>query len=217
MIAIGNFLKLTLIDYPGELACEVFCQSCNFRCLYCHNIHLVIPEYFSSPIDIDNIFEYIEKNKNKLTGVVISGGEPLFSKNILNFLKEIRRKFAIKIKIDTNGSFPELTRQIIESNLADCIAIDIKASPENYDKVCGTKTNPENILTSIEILQKSKIEKAFRMTVVKGLIEKKDIEFAKKITEGKIIFQNYRRPNFLPVNFPAFEEMTEENFRIFVN
>lgn len=214
---IGGFLKLTLIDYPGELASEIFCKGCNFRCLYCHNYHLIYPGFFSDDLSLDYVYEYLAKNKNKITGLVISGGEPLLQKDIAAFLKKIKSDYRVKVKIDTNGYETDMLKEIIKNKLADCVAMDIKASPDNYSKICGVNVNVDRILDSANLLMSTDIKTYFRMTVVKNLTTKNDIDFAKKLVGDKIIFQNYKRPKFLPANLPKFDELSEIEFSYLIN
>ena len=102
---IQGFLKLSLLDYPGTVACTLFTGGCNFRCPFCHNASLVLPEQFTAPVSEDEFFSFLNKRKGIIDGVCISGGEPLLQNDIISFIKEIK-KIGYKIKLDTNGSFP---------------------------------------------------------------------------------------------------------------
>ncbi|NJO88455.1 MAG: anaerobic ribonucleoside-triphosphate reductase activating protein [Chloroflexia bacterium] len=137
---IGGFVKQSLIDYPGKIAAVVFTQGCNFRCGYCHNPQLVLPNLFIERFDLAplNIISYLEQHRNWLDGVVVTGGEPTIHKDLPLFLKEIK-KLGYAIKLDTNGTNPHLLEQIIKNKLADYIAMDIKIAPEKnlYGKIIG--------------------------------------------------------------------------------
>lgn len=189
--------KLTLIDYPGNLACTLFLFGCNFRCGFCHNPELVIPEKAGKSIPEEKILNFLNKRKKYLEGVCITGGEPLLNKKLPEFLNKIR-KLNYKIKIDTNGSNPEMLRKIIKSNLVDYIAMDIKADRENYDILAGTEVNIKNIGESIKIILNSEINYEFRTTVIKNYHNKKIIgnigKWLKKINGeiDKFVIQNFK-------------------------
>ena len=128
--------KLTLLDYPGNVACTVFCSGCNFRCPYCHNSRLVISKNDDLEYSRQDIFDFLETRKGRLDGVCISGGEPLLNPNLKSLMERIK-EFGFKIKLDTNGSFPEHLRSIAADGLIDYVAMDIKNSPEKYLQTCG--------------------------------------------------------------------------------
>lgn len=172
---IGGLQKVSLIDFPGIISCVIFTQGCNFRCRYCHNPQLVYPELFKEEIPEDIIFEYLKKRKGMLDGVVITGGEPTIHSDILDFIKEIK-KIGYKIKLNTNGSKPEVLQEIIP--FLDYVAMDIKTSLDDveYSKVCGVKVNLEKIIRSIELVINSKISFEFRTTIDENFIDHKRIE-----------------------------------------
>ena len=109
---IGAIQKTTLIDYPGVIACTIFTQGCNFRCGYCHNPELVDPDIFKNAIDTDEVFDFLENKKGKLQGVCITGGEPTIHRDLPKFIKQIR-EMGFKVKLDTNGSNPEMVQKLI--------------------------------------------------------------------------------------------------------
>lgn len=165
---IEGIRKLTLIDYPGEVACTLFTHGCNLRCPFCHNPSLVLgqPE---NRIKTDDIADFLKKRKGVLDGVCISGGEPLLQSDIIDFLRYIRG-FGYKIKLDTNGFFPEKLAEIISLGLADYIAMDIKSSKENYSSAVGlTDIDVTPVIKSVDILKNSGIDYEFRTTAVKGI------------------------------------------------
>ena len=171
----GGFVKQSLMDYPGKMAAVIFTQGCNFRCGYCHNPQLVLPELFqSSPdFDTDKIFEYLKNRKSWLDGVVITGGEPTIHNDLPDFMKMIKG-LGYSIKLDTNGSNPEMLESIIHQNLADYIAMDIKTIPETkeYGKIIGINnidSMMDKVRKSINILKNTKIEVEFRTTALPGI------------------------------------------------
>jgi pyruvate formate lyase activating enzyme len=179
---IGGFEKQSLIDYPGKIAAVVFTQGCNFRCGYCHNPQLVLPELFlNEPEYVPlNILSYLEKHKNWLDGVVVTGGEPTIHKDLPVFLKAIK-DLGYFVKLDTNGSNPYMLERIIKKKLVDYIAMDIKIAPEKdlYGKIIGIQMTDEiieNILASIIILKNTPVEGEFRTTVIPGIHDEATVE-----------------------------------------
>ena len=171
---INGFQKLTLLDFPGHVACTIFTGGCNFRCPFCHNASLVVGEA-SEKYEEDEILAYLKKRKGILDGVAISGGEPLLQKDIIQFMKKVK-DLGFKIKLDTNGSFPEKLSEIIDSGLCDYIAVDIKNSPNKYAETVGRMGyTAERIEETIRLLASGNIPYEFRTTVVKELHDENDI------------------------------------------
>jgi len=165
---IGAFQKLSLIDYPGKISCVVFTQGCNFRCGYCHNPQLVLPELFENIIDENIIFGYLAKQKEKIEGVVITGGEPTIHKKLPEFISKIKTR-GFLVKLDTNGSNPIMLKILFEEKLLDFVAIDIKTELDNYAEMCGVNINPDIISESINLIKESSVERQFRITLLKGI------------------------------------------------
>ena len=165
-MTINGMQKLTLLDYPGNVACLIFTQGCNFRCPFCHNSGLLDMNNNCEKIDEKEVFKYLEKRRGLLDGVCISGGEPLLQKDIEDFIRKVK-DLGYKVKLDTNGSSPKKLKQLIEDGLIDYVAMDIKNDFLNYDKTAGMCTNIDNIKKSIEIIENSNIEYEFRTTIVK--------------------------------------------------
>ena len=135
---LGGLQKLTLLDFPEHVACTVFTLGCNFRCPYCHNSSLVLPGkvHEEGTVEEEEFFKFLEKRKGLLDGVAITGGEPLIHADIKEFIKKIRA-MGYLVKLDTNGSFPDRLKEILDEGLADYVAMDIKNYLEGYDRVCG--------------------------------------------------------------------------------
>jgi len=172
---LGGLQKLSLIDFPNKLSAIVFTQGCPFRCHFCHNASLVLPEKFSQCINEDDFFSFLISRKNKLDGVVISGGEPTIQNDLINFIEKIK-KMDFAIKLDTSGICPDVLNELLQKNLLDYVAMDIKAPLENYEKVIGTKVDTKKIQKSINLLLNSKILFEFRTTLVPQFHNLKDIE-----------------------------------------
>ncbi len=190
---ISGMQKLTLLDYPGNIACLIFTQGCNFRCPFCHNKDLLGDENEDS-ISVDEVFSYLDKRKGVLDGVVISGGEPLLQPDIEEFITKVKN-MGYKIKLDTNGSSPTKLKSLIDKGLVDYIAMDIKNNFTCYNETSGVNCiNIENIKRSINIIESSKVEHEFRTTVVKQLHNLGKLqEICSYLgTQTKYYIQNYR-------------------------
>lgn len=183
---ITGIQKLTLLDYPGAVACTLFTGGCNFRCPFCHNALLVDPKRVQEEGELptEDVLKFLEKRRGVLDGVAITGGEPLLHSDMPEFLRQIKA-MGYRIKLDTNGSNPELLRRILQEKLVDRVAMDIKNSPELYAKTIGRDDiDISAIEKSKDMLLKGDIEYEFRTTVVKGLHTKQSLEGAAKWIEG---------------------------------
>lgn len=167
---IGGLQKLTLLDFPGHVACTVFLQGCNFRCPFCHNTPLILG---TDEILQDDIFDFLKKRQGLLDGVAVTGGEPLLTPDIELFFRKIK-DLGYKIKLDTNGSFPEKLRFLIDNHLVDYVAMDVKNSKEKYARTAGTDRFLPEVEQSVSILLDGKIDFEFRTTVVDELHEPED-------------------------------------------
>lgn len=202
---LAGFMKLSLLDYPGELACTVFTKGCNFRCPFCHNASIVLPEeefmagdreeYKAGGTDLLSIaveqknmgehqqavrsengvsasefYDFLKSRQGKLTGVCISGGEPMLQPDLKEMIVTIR-KLGFPVKLDTNGSFPEKLEEFLAEHLLDYVAMDVKNSPLRYGETIGHAEYPSdslirNIDRSIRLLKSSGIPHEFRTTIV---------------------------------------------------
>ena len=186
---ISGLQKLTLLDFPGKLACTIFTTGCNFRCSFCHNASLVIPEAESDHMDEEEVLSFLKKREGVLDGVCITGGEPCLQNDLEVFVKKVRA-LGFAVKLDTNGSFPEKLSSLLENGLLDYVAMDIKTSRERYLEVCGIQNEKvlENIQESVEILKNSGVPHEFRSTTAKELQTEEDF---KKIGEWLKGEENY--------------------------
>ena len=146
----GGFQKLTLLDFPGKVACTVFTKGCNFLCPFCHNSFLVKDLEKADEISSDKVIEYLKKRFGVLEGVCITGGEPLLHKELETFLSQVK-EIGYAVKLDTNGSFPDRLKDLVEKGLIDYVAMDIKNSFEKYEETAGWKNGDlSKISESIE-------------------------------------------------------------------
>lgn len=202
---IAGFQKLTLLDYPNHVACIIFTKGCNFRCPFCQNSN-IINDNFDELINEKDIFDYLEKRKKILDGVVITGGEPTINKDLKDFIIKIKT-LGLKIKLDTNGYNPIMLKKLIDEKLVDYVAMDIKQTMEKYKLVSGVNINKDNILESIKILEESDIDHEFRTTVIKEYHTLEDIiNICSLFSEDtKYYLQNFRNsPNVLNKNLHGF-------------
>ncbi len=172
---IEGLQKLTLLDYPGHVACTIFAHGCNLRCPFCHNAGLVVrkPENIISQ---DELSAFLTRRKGILDGICLTGGEPLAQNDSIEFIRFLR-SFGYKIKLDTNGFYPERLETAINEGLVDYIAMDIKSSPKNYGAAVGIPDiDITPMLKSAELIRSSGIDHEFRTTAVKGLHLVSDFE-----------------------------------------
>lgn len=204
---IGGLQKLTLIDYPGKLACTVFLIGCNFRCPWCYSSELVLPEkiQIQPKIPEKEFFQFLKERRGFLEAVTVCGGEPCINEGLPQFCKRIK-KLGFLVKIDTNGSNPEMLKDLINKKLIDYVAMDIKAPKEKYSQAVETKIDIRKIQKSTDVLNKGKIDYEFRTTVVPTFHEKEDIlKIARWIKPAKKYFlQNFRPEKTID---PKFEEI----------
>ncbi|MDO5014671.1 MAG: anaerobic ribonucleoside-triphosphate reductase activating protein [Clostridia bacterium] len=181
---IKGLQKLTLLDFPGHTACTVFLPGCNFRCPFCHNASLVC-DIDEDEIPEEEFFDFLEKRKGLLDGVCVTGGEPTLQPDLKQFIYKIK-KMGYLVKLDTNGYNPTVLEDILENNLCDYVAMDIKSSPENYNKVSAVENfDFEKIRQSINLLKSHDIDYEFRTTVVEELHNEKDFESIGKLLSGE--------------------------------
>ncbi len=189
----GGFQKLTLLDFPGKVACTVFTKGCNFYCPFCHNAFLVDVQGEEESILSTDVLSYLNKRQGVLDGICITGGEPLLHDEIKIFIKDVK-SLGFSVKLDTNGSFPEKLKELVNAGLIDYVAMDIKNSFEKYPETAGYENlDLSPILKSIDILKSSVVDYEFRTTVSSPLHSVSDIEkIAQHIVGAKKYFlQNY--------------------------
>lgn len=189
----NGFQKLTLLDYPGKVACTLFTAGCNLRCPFCHNASLVTHIDNVVSYDEGEILDFLQKRQGILEGVCITGGEPLMQSGVTDFIKKVK-ELGYSVKLDTNGTFPEKLTMLAESKLIDYVAMDIKNCKEKYALTSGiTDLNIGNIEKSVEFLLSGKIGYEFRTTVVTEFHTPQDIgEIAKWIKGAdKYYLQNF--------------------------
>lgn len=172
--------KLTLLDYPGTVACTLFTQGCNFRCPFCQNASLVLPEQSPQPLLADEILDFLRKRYGILEGVAITGGEPLLQPDIADFLARVK-EIGYRIKLDTNGTNPDALAELMEEGLVDRVAMDIKSSRDGYHVAAGlSRVAVDRIDKTRALLMSGRVPFEFRTTVVNGIHNDEEI---RKIAE----------------------------------
>ena len=180
-IRFGGIQKSSLIDFPGRVSCVLFVMGCNFRCPYCHNPELVKPNgSFPPTLDNSEINRFLETRKDLLDGVVISGGEPTLQPGLFSFCQQLKA-MGYWVKLDTNGSRPDIIRELLKARVVDYIAMDIKSHPGNYSLFSPRKSISSSITESINLIMNHCTEYEFRTTCMKPIISK---EVIKKIASG---------------------------------
>ncbi len=197
-MVIGGLQKFSLLDYPEKISAIVFTKGCNFRCQFCYNPMLVWPtegagckDTFSNEKETEgypqitegDLFDFLKKRMGKLDAVVISGGEPTLHFDLPELIKKIK-EMGFLVKLDTNGTNPIMLKKLLDENLLDYIAMDIKGAPEKYEAVTGVKVNLDNIQESIIMIKESDLPYEFRSTIIPGLILAKDIKLMGEMIKG---------------------------------
>lgn len=176
IMKIHGFQKTTLLDYPGHIAATVFTGGCNFRCPFCQNGSLVLTPGNQPVIPVEDVLAHLRKRRGILEGVCITGGEPTLERGLREFILKCR-ELGYLVKFDTNGYRPEILRELLQEKLLDYVAMDIKASPENYGRATGCPDcDVEKIGESIRLLRTGSIPYEFRTTVVKGIHSVEEFE-----------------------------------------
>lgn len=185
--------KMTLLDYPGYVACTLFTGGCNFRCPFCHNALLVLDLDENYTIPEEEVLAFLKKRQGLLDGVCVTGGEPLINKDIGDFLSKVK-ELGFKIKLDTNGTNPALLKELVSQKLVDYVAVDIKNSPEKYAETVGLKSfDMSTINQTVNFLMTGSVDYEFRTTVTKQFHTEKSMEEAARFIRGakRYFLQNF--------------------------
>lgn len=189
---IAGLSKNSFVDYPGQIAAVIFTPGCNYDCFYCHNRSLIS---FDAPkIDEQMVFAFLEKRKNLIDAVVITGGEPTLQKDLEEFIVKTK-ELGYKIKLDTNGANPQAVKDLLHKNLLDYIALDYKAPFDRYNEICGGTSDGVSVIETLNIIKKSGVDYELRTTFVPQ-ISLNDIErMIKEVAPIKnFAIQHYRMP-----------------------
>ena len=191
---LAGLQKMTLLDYPQKVAATVFTCGCNFLCGFCHNPELIDIKTCNPEISEKYFFDFLKTRQNMLDGVCITGGEPTIQKDLVDFIRKIK-DLGFLVKLDTNGSNPQMLKDLYDENLLDYVAMDIKTSFDKYPKAIGIDFNLNNIKKSIGLIKQSNVDYEFRTTVVPDLVDEDDIrKIGEEVGPGKKIALQQFRP-----------------------
>ena len=200
---IGGIQKSSLIDYPGKVSSVIFCSGCNFDCPYCHNPDLVGGRSVCpNKIDTHEVYGFLDERRNFLDGVVVSGGEPTLQPGLFELCREIKN-FGFPVKLDTNGSRPRVLQYLIEENLVDYVAMDLKTDPVLYQSYIKSDCRPDPIVESIELIMDSGLDYEFRTTCVKPIVTEQTVENILELIPGARLYalQRFREGDVLHPDF----------------
>ena len=210
---IHGLAKMTLLDFPGKVACTVFLGGCDFRCPYCHNYELV--DGSAPPVmEMEELMNFLSKRQGLLDGVAVTGGEPCLNRQLPDLLKEIRAR-GFMTKLDTNGNHPAMLEKILCAGLADYVAMDIKNSPEKYAVTVGRdRMDLQPVLDSIRLLKEGRTDYEFRTTVIDELHEAEDFDKMGKMIAGakRYFLQSFADRDTVPyanLHAPSSEKMSD--------
>lgn len=212
----GGLQKTTLVDYPGKVAATVFTVGCNFRCPYCHNPELVLPDLIKKQPQIseEEVINFLSERRGLLEGLCITGGEPTLHQDLINFLEKVKA-LGYSIKLDSNGSQPQVLKEIFHKKLIDYIAMDVKTIPQKYHLVTLNQISAENILESINLIKESGIDYEFRTTVAPEIVTKEDIfQIVELIKPARAYFlQPFKGIKTLDPRFTQLKGISEEELK----
>ncbi len=191
-MVIAGKVSSTLVDFPNHIACVLFMAGCGFDCFYCHNRPLI--DGTAEPLDSDGVWEFLEKRKGQLDGVVLSGGEPTLQRGLLPFMRRIK-EMGYPIKLDTNGSRPVIVAQCVAEKLCDYVAVDYKAPMQRYREICGEKADAQAVLQTIHVLMHSGTPFEVRTTVIPQLSPIDLLLMANELpVVPRYVLNRYRKP-----------------------
>lgn len=224
LVLIGGLQKSSLIDYPEKISAIIFTQGCNFRCPYCHNPELIEGTENGEQETAESVFRFLKSRIGKLDGVVITGGEPTLHKDLPEFIKKIK-DLGFALKLDTNGTNPQMLQELIDTNLIDYIAMDIKAPLDKYSEVVCASVDTKKIQQSIDILKNSNIDYEFRTTVVKSQLTRADFEKIGALLKERRSARKYYLQRFLPtktlnrffINRSTYSDEEFEDIKVILN
>ena len=213
-VPIGGIQKLSLVDFPGHIAAALFTAGCNMRCGYCHNPELVLPERLTPSIPIDNIMLFLKSRTSRLDGVVVSGGEPTIHDDLPELIRRIK-ELGYAVKLDTNGTRPEMVGQLIKDNMIDFVAMDIKGPLEKYQTIAARPIDLEAIKETIALLIKSGVGHEFRTTVVREQLEPNDFHKVGELVHGakRFALQHFQTGTTLMPQFHNASTFSEVEFQ----
>lgn len=193
---ISGIIKSSLIDYPGLISCVLFVPGCNYNCFYCHNRSLIDGSHIL--LTPQYVTDFLQRRKGLLDGVVISGGEPTLQGDLIPFIQSVKG-LGYKIKLDTNGSRPEVVEELLRLRLCDYFAVDYKAPAEHYPMICGPGADASKVIRTIRLLSEGPVPYEVRTTVIPQLGSKELIMMAKELPAvPRYVLNRYKVPEKYP-------------------
>ncbi len=209
-----------MIEYPGKISAVVFTQGCNFRCPYCHNPELVDPARYGDCIAEEDVLSFLEKRRGKLEAVTVTGGEPTLQADLPVFLRRLK-EMAYRVKVDSNGSCPDMLEELVRKKLVDYIAMDVKAPWEKYERITAVRLAGNPIKRSIDLIIASGIDHEFRTTVPRSLLETDDllavgrmVKNARRYTIQKFVSSKTLDPSFLKETTYSDDELSSVKMKL---
>ncbi len=218
---ISGVQKFTMIDYPEKVAAIIFTPGCNMRCKFCHNKEFVLPkeikELRPSFIPQKAVLNFLQSRKGKLDGVVISGGEPTVQPDLKDFIISVR-EMGFLVKLDTNGNLPDVLKELVNENLLDYVAMDVKTTLENYQDLVGDLVNPQKVSKSIEFLKQNNVPYEFRTTIIDDVHAVDIIKEMAELLKGsdKLYLQKFRPETTLDPKFQNKKPVSDKKMQEFV-
>ena len=217
---LGGLQKSSMIDYPGKVSCVCFLLGCNFDCPFCHNPYLVRRDLSKlDPMEEAEFYQFLESRKGLLDGVVVSGGEPTLDRELMTLCRRIKA-MGYPVKVDTNGSRPEVIKSLMDEGLADYLAMDIKTDPSRYPLFIKQEFDPATLLRSIGMIMKWDGDYEFRTTCVKPLVNREVVENIARTIEGakRYALQRFQDRDLLHPEFfqgvkPGYDEEEMSSLR----
>lgn len=216
MVRIKGFNRTSLLDWDGRVAAVIYLPGCNFRCPFCHNRELVLTPEEYDDIPFEFVEAYVKENAEFLDGIVVTGGEPTIHKDLPALIRRIKG-LGVKVKLDTNGTDPDMLKDLIDAKLIDFVAMDLKAPlDETYNELAGAKVDIEKVKRSIRIIMESGIDYEFRTTMVPIMLKPEDYErmAAYVGTARKLVLQHFSPHNTIDPNLSVIKPLDEGKVRL---
>lgn len=217
-LPIVGLQRLSLIDYPGRLCATAFTSGCNFRCPYCYNVDIVLGHQAMEKIPEAYVLSLLYQRRGFLDGLCVGGGEPTIHNGLLAFLYKVK-SIGYLVKLDTNGSKPKRLKKLMEERVVDYVAMDVKAPLRRYPEVARCKVDADEVVRSIRLLRRGRVDHEFRTTVVPGLLDGDDLEEIAQTLAGskRFVIQQFRPGRTLDPEFMDVKPYSENDLREFQN
>ncbi len=212
-LPIGGVQKVSLVDYPGRVAAALFTIGCNMRCGYCHNPELVLPDRYAGAIPEEDVLRFLESRRGRLEGVVISGGEPTMHEGLPRFVQVVH-DMGFLVKLDTNGTHPDMVAAMLAAGTLDFVAMDIKGPLEKYQEIAAYPVDTAAVVRTIALLAEAGLPREFRTTVVRAQLTPEDIRAIGKLVAGapRFALQRFRPGKTLHPAFRRLDTYSDEEF-----